>query len=143
MTLPTLRALLLAAAIVMGWGAGAHADDTLYRDFGERDGLVKIIDDATNRWVSDDRIKDTFDDINLDRFKRMLVDQFCELMGGPCHYKGRDMYHAHKGLHLDNAQFNALVEDLQLAMDKYGIPFRTQNRLLVMLAPMQRDVVTR
>jgi hemoglobin len=143
MTLPAMRALLLAAVIVAGCGSAARADDSLYRDFGGRDGLVKIIDDATNRWVSDDRIKDTFDNINLDRLKRMLADQFCELMGGPCHYKGRDMYHAHKGLHLDNAQFNALVEDLQLAMDKYDIPFRTQNRLLVMLAPMQRDVVTR
>jgi hemoglobin len=53
------------------------------------------------------------------------------------------MYHAHKGLHLDTAQFDALVEDLELAMDKYDIPFRTQNRLLAILAPMERDVVTR
>ncbi len=143
MTLPKLRALLLAATIIASGGPVAHADDSLYRGFGEREGLVRIIDDATNRWVSDDRIKDTFDDINLDRFKRLLVDQLCELIGGPCHYKGRDMYHAHKGLHLDNAQFNALVEDLQRAMDKYDIPFRTQNRLLAILAPMQRDVVTR
>jgi hemoglobin len=143
MNLPVLRATLLAVAITASWGPTTYADDSLYRSFGERDGLVRIIDDATNRWVSDDRTKDTFDDINLDRFKRMLVDQLCELTGGPCHYKGRDMYHAHKGLHLDNAQFNALVEDLQLAMDKYDIPFRTQNRLLAILAPMEHDVVTR
>ena len=138
-----LRVILLAAALIAGTASVARADDALYRDFGERAGLERIIDDATDRWVADDRIKDTFDDINLDRLKRHLVDQFCELTGGPCKYKGRDMYHAHKGLHLNNAQFNALVEDLQLAMNKYEIPFHTQNRLLVMLAPMQRDVVTR
>jgi hemoglobin len=133
----------LMAALIACLGQAARADDSLYRSFGERQGLVSIIDDATDRWVSDERIKDTFDNINLDRFKRMLVDQICELTGGPCHYKGRDMYHAHKGLRLDNAQFNAVVEDLQLAMDKQGIPFSTQNRLLAILAPMQRDVVTR
>jgi hemoglobin len=148
MILPKRHAILFAAALIVSagavsWGATARADDSLYRDFGEREGLVKIIDDATGRWVGDERIKDTFDNINLVRFKRLLVDQLCELTGGPCHYKGRDMYHAHKGLALNNAQFNALVEDLQLAMDTYGIPFRTQNRLLAMLAPMQRDVVTR
>lgn len=38
-------------------------------------------------------------------------------------------------------QFNALVEDLQVAMDKSGIPSRTQNKLLALLAPMQRIVV--
>ncbi len=139
----TIRTLCLAAMFIANLGPSAYADNALYRSFGERTGLVSIIDDATNRWVEDDRIKDTFDNINLDRFKRLLVDQLCELTGGPCHYKGRDMYHAHKGLHLNNAQFNALVEDLQLAMNKYDIPFRTQNRLLAILAPMQHDVVTR
>jgi hemoglobin len=49
----------------------------------------------------------------------------------------------HKGLHLHNADFNAVVEDLQKAMDALSIPFPTQNRLLARLAPMQRDIVTR
>jgi hemoglobin len=53
------------------------------------------------------------------------------------------MSQAHKGLHLTNADFNALVEDLQSGMDKAGVPFATQNRLLARLAPMHRDVVTR
>ena len=50
---------------------------------------------------------------------------------------------AHKGLHLTNADFDALVEDLQDALDAAGVPFRVQNRLLARLAPMQKDVVTR
>jgi hemoglobin len=53
------------------------------------------------------------------------------------------MYESHKGLHLDRAQFNALVEGLQDGMDKYGVPFRVQNRLLAILAPMEHDIVTR
>ena len=53
------------------------------------------------------------------------------------------MREVHQGLKLSNADFNALVEDLQLAMDKNGIPSRTQNRLLALLAPMQRETVSR
>jgi hemoglobin len=53
------------------------------------------------------------------------------------------MHDAHKGLHLTNADFNALVEDLQAGMDKAGVSFATQNRLLARLAPMNRDVVTK
>jgi hemoglobin len=41
------------------------------------------------------------------------------------------------------ADFNALVEDLQLAMDDSEIPFATQNRLLAILAPMERDIVNK
>ena len=44
---------------------------------------------------------------------------------------------------IGRGHFNALVEDLQIAMDKRGIPFRAQNRLLAKLAPMYREIETR
>ncbi len=53
------------------------------------------------------------------------------------------MHDAHKGLHLDTRQFNILAEDLQLAMDRLEVPFSSQNRLIALLAPMHRDVVSR
>ena len=120
----------------------ARADDSLYHDLGEQDGLTKVIDFAVTAWATDRRISDQFENINFDWFKGRLLAQFCELTGGPCKYPGRDMYNAHKGLHLNTAQFDALVEDLQTAMDQAAIPFRTQNRLLALLAPMKRQVVT-
>ena len=65
------------------------------------------------------------------------------ILGGGCAYTGRDMKSAHAGLGIARSQFNALVEDLQVAMDKRGIPFRAQNQLLAKLAPMHREVETR
>ena len=50
---------------------------------------------------------------------------------------------AHRGLHVDEAAFDAFVEDLQDAMRQCGIPFWTQNRLLARFAPMEREIVTR
>jgi hemoglobin len=139
-----LKRLLIAAVMVAALcGSGARADDSLYHDLGERENIVKFVDIATNNWLTDERIKDTFDNLNIERFKGRLVDQLCEITGGPCKYKGRNMYLSHKGLHLDTAQFNALVEGLQDGMDSAGVPFRVQNRLLALLAPMKRDIVTR
>jgi hemoglobin len=139
------RALSVVAVVILcGLAAPrAHADSDLYAALGGQPALVRIVDDATDRWVKDERIKDTFDNINLVRFKQRLVDQICALTGGACKYTGRDMHESHKGLHIKVAEFNALVEGLQLAMDKEGVPFRTQNRLLAILAPMERDIVTR
>jgi len=39
------------------------------------------------------------------------------------------------------ADFNALVELLQVTMDARGVPVRAQNRLLALLAPMHRDII--
>ena len=139
------KGALLAATI---WAAStcfltiAHAS-ALYDDLGGREGITRIINDLLDVELKDARIKHAFDDTNIDRLKGLLVQQFCELSGGPCHYKGRSMAASHKGLHLTNRDFNALVEDLQIAMDRSNIPFRIQNRLLALLAPMQRDTVTR
>src|SRR5271155_1445415 len=139
-----LRRLLLAAAAALTFSASfALADDPLFQDLGGRDGIATIVNDAVPNFLSDPRIKATFDNTNMDRFKTNLTDQLCVVAGGPRDYKGQTMHDAHKGLHLTNADFNALVEDLQAGMDKAGIPFSTQNRLLARLAPMQHDVVTK
>lgn len=139
-----LRTFAIAAAAALTLSTfAARADDVLFTDLGGRSGIATIVDDATSNFLSDPRIKDTFDNTNMDRFKTNLTDQLCVVAGGPCEYKGQTMQAAHKGLHLTNADFNALVEDLQAGMDKAGIPFSTQNRLLARLAPMQHDVVTK
>ena len=125
--------------------AAAHAQqaDTLFTDLGGHDGLVRIIDVSARIWLDDDRIKATFDDTNMLRLHHLLYDQLCHITGGGCDYRGQDMAKAHRGLHLRTMQFNALAEDMQAAMDQLGVASSTQNRLVALLAPMHRDVVTR
>ncbi len=130
-------ALLLAAALL---AAPARAG-TLYDDLGERAGLTRIVDGMLRRALLDPRIKETFDDANVERLQGLLMLHLCVVTGGPCRYPGRDMKTAHADLHLAPRHFNAMVENLQDAMDAEGVPFRTQNRLLALLAPMHRDIV--
>ena len=137
-----MKKIALALAFVFA-GTAAQADDTLYQDMGGADALKKIAVDTADNFIADPRIKATFDNTNMDRFKILLGEQFCSVAGGPCQYTGRNMYDTHKGLHLTNMDFNAVVEDLQKAMDKNGVPFATQNRFLARLAPMQHDIVTK
>jgi hemoglobin len=138
-----MRNLAFAAAALLALTVPALADDTLWQDMGGVDNLTKIAGDTADNFLADDRIKATFDNTNMDRFKKLLAEQFCVVAGGPCTYTGRNMKDTHKGLHLGNADFNAVVEDLQKAMDKDGVGFATQNRFLARLAPMQHDIVTK
>ena len=64
-------------------------------------------------------------------------------MRGSRGYSGRDVVEAHREQGIRRAGFNALVENLQLAMTRRGIPFRAQNRLLEKRAPTHRQIVTR
>jgi hemoglobin len=135
-----MKAALLFAAI---FSASALADDALYREFGEKPGLAKIVDDLYDNVLADPRTQPYFEDAPIKRIKQKLVEQFCVLLDGPCEYTGRTMKRTHEGQNIDRAAFNALVEDLQKAMDKNGVPFHSQNKLLAKLAPMYRDVQDR
>jgi hemoglobin len=118
-------------------------EDALFTDMGGQPGIDKIVDASVDNYLADPRISAIFDESNMDRIRAEFKVQFCQVAGGGCVYKGHNMVAAHKGLHLTNADFNAVVEDLQAAMDSCNIPFATQNRFLARLAPYQHEVVTR
>jgi len=131
----------LAAALLLS--APARADDTLYADMGGKAGMDHLVEVSVDKYLADPRIKDIFSESNMDRIRAELKDQFCMIADGPCAYTGHSMEATHKGLHLTNANFNALVEDLQDAMAECDIGFATQNWFLARLAPMQHQVVTK
>ena len=121
----------------------AAADDDLYNAFGGKAGLAALLDDFVDRLVVDARTKPFFEHANLDNLKSQLTDQLCSLSGGPCQYGGQDMKTAHQGMGVRTSHFNALVEVLQQSMDAKKIPFPVQNRMLALLAPMHRDIITK
>jgi len=133
----------ISIPLFLAFTVAVRAEDTLYSDMGGQPGINKIADVSVDNYLADPRIKDIFSESNIDRIRAELKDQFCVIAGGPCRYTGHSMEATHKGLHLTDANFNALVEDLQSAMDSCNIPFATQNRFLARLAPMQHQVVTR
>jgi len=142
----TLLSLAIATSSLLMSGASfaqtASQNDQLYKAFGEKAGLVTLMDDFMVRLLADPRTGPHFKPSNQQRVKEQLVDQLCVLGGGPCVYKGADMKSAHANLDIKKSDFNALVEVLQQSMDAKGIPFRTQNQMLALLAPMHRDTIT-
>jgi hemoglobin len=133
---------IVALSLLVLAASPAFAQDTLFADMGGQAGIDRIVDASVENYLADPRISKIFEESNMDRVRAQFKVQFCQIAGGPCEYKGHGMAEAHKGLRLTNADFNAVVEDLQAAMDKVAVPFATQNRFLARLAPMQRHVVT-
>ncbi|WP_417791661.1 hypothetical protein [Stutzerimonas xanthomarina] len=74
---------------------------------------------------------------------RKLIEQFCIEAGGPCVYCGDSMERAIRVWELTRSDFNALAEDLQVAMTAEGISIPAQNRLLARLAHIRRQIIDR
>jgi hemoglobin len=126
--------------------ASAPRDPALkpvFEQFGGKPGLVTLMNDFMDNMMADSRTHPYFANSDRERIKAELVDQFCVILDGPCTYTGKDMAKAHRNLGINRAAFNALVEDLQTAMNKNDIPFRAQNKLLAKLAPMHSAVITK
>lgn len=143
-----LIAVAIAAAVAIGCITTASAQDkkSLYSRLGGKKAITAVVDQFVANCAGDDRIKSFFADTAKDpkrlaKFKGNLVDQICQASGGPCKYKGKDMKTAHKGMGITSDNFNALVEDLVKALDKFNVGATEKNELLGALGPMKGDIV--
>jgi len=150
-----LRAALLSVLLSLSASGLVLADEIpdpapahpelrpVLEQFGGEEGLRLLMEDFMQILLANPQMQPFFEQVDQERTKKHLVEQFCVVLGGDCSYTGMDMILAHEGFTITRADFNALVEDLQLAMNRRGIPFRAQNKLLAKLAPMHRQIVTR
>jgi hemoglobin len=129
------------AVVLSVASAVANAGPTLYERIGGEAKLRATVREFMLIMESDDRINFTFAETDLKKFEQLLFEQLCNLTDGGCKYTGRDMRTSHAKLNITNAQFNALTEDLYLAFDRVHVPYRLQNKVVAMLAPLQRDIV--
>jgi hemoglobin len=124
-------------------GAAPFAGKDMLEAFHGVEGIGRVVDDLVDAVQKDSRISKIFKASDFVRLRRTLKEQFCYILNGGCDYTGRDMTSVHADHGIISAEFNALVELLQDAMAREGVPFGAQNRLLAKLAPMKRDAVTR
>ncbi len=129
---------ILATAILM---LSLNVLASTFEDFGQKAGLVKLMDQFMADLVSNEKTRPHFEKADQKRIKEQLVEQFCEVLEGPCKYTGKSMAQSHSGLDISKNEFNALVEVLRTTMSKQNIPVRAQNKLLAKLAPMHRDII--
>jgi len=138
-------ALLVSVSIAPLVGQAAR-ERSLYDRLGGKGAIVAVVDEFVGRCAADKRINAFFaatasDPERLKKFKGLLVDQICEASGGPCKYMGKNMKAAHMGMGVGGADFDALVEDLVGALDKFKVGAHEKDQLLGALGPMKTDIV--
>lgn len=147
-----LAALSLSAAACGGKGksdttpatgdTAAAPQKSLYERLGGQDAIVAVVDDMVANIAADTRINAFFANADIPNLKAKLVEQICEASGGPCTYTGKSMKESHAGMGVKEEHFNALVEDLIKALDKYKVGDPERTELLTALGGMKGDIVT-
>jgi hemoglobin len=117
------------------------AADTLYERLGGYDAIQAVVDQMIANVAADRRINKFFAHADIPHLRRMLADQICVASGGWCVYWGKDMKSAHAGMHIRSRHFNALVQDLGMALNKFKVPAKEQHELVALLAPLKSDIV--
>ncbi len=134
-----LTAMLLS--LLAGCSLGTRSSPTLYEALGGMQGIETLVAAVVEEAHADPRFGDLFVQADTQRLREQLAIQICELADGPCRYEGLDMVTAHSGMRISRAEFNWFVEDTQIAMDRVGLAWPTQNRLLARLAALQPQII--
>jgi hemoglobin len=100
---------------------------SLWDRLGGEKGVRKVVDDITASAAKDPKvdftrggkIKLTPEDVT--KFKQEMVEWVSDQTGGPLRYRGKGMKVVHEGMHITNAQFDALVGLIKDALEQNGV----------------------
>jgi hemoglobin len=134
---------------------------SLYERLGGEKGVQAIVDDFISRALADPRVN--WERKNLPRggflhlgkkptpwtpdpgkiqAMKLHIAQFIAVAtGGPSRYQGREMQEAHRGMRIDNSQFDAAIGDLKATLDRQRIPIDDQKELLAIIESTRPQIV--
>jgi hemoglobin len=121
-----------------------EATTSLYRRLGGYDVIAAVIDDMFAALRADPAFARFASGRSLDshmRARQLLVDQMCELSGGPCYYIGRDMRTAHDGLAISEAEWHANMNYADAALMKNGVAELERAEFLALFERYRSEIV--
>jgi hemoglobin len=120
-----------------------NANLSLYHRLGGYDVIAAFIDDVYQMLRNDPNFS-RFSTRSVDsqqRARQLLVDQICNLAGGPCLYIGRDMKTAHTGLRITPAEWDASIEYTRQAMKNHNIGQPESDEVIAIFQRYRNDIV--
>jgi len=114
---------------------------SLYVRLGGGAGIKAVVDEFVTNVAADTRINHFFQDTDLGSLRMNFANLIGQAAGGPEKYTGRDMKTVHNGMGIAEADFNALIEDLTRALDKFKVADREKGELIALLSGMKGEIV--
>ena len=115
---------------------------SLYSRLGGAEGIRRIIDDVIAAHLSNPVVSQRFKKAeDLGRLKVKAWEFFCAGAGGPETYTGKDMISAHKGMNINEAEYEAVTNDILSALKKNRIDDATAGDVTAILNSLKAQVI--
>jgi hemoglobin len=127
--------------------AAPPAKETLWDRLGGEKSVAKVVDDFVALAAKDAKVnfdrdgKYKLDAAAVADLKKKMVDQISEAAGGPRKYTGKSMKEVHKGMGITDAEFDASVADLKLALEMNGAKPDDIAAVLKVVENTRKDIV--
>jgi hemoglobin len=121
---------------------GRHAGFTLYGRLGGRPVIEAVTDDFVSAVLADEQLGRFFSNVyGQPDLRNRVVELLCEITGGPCVYRGRDMKTAHQGLGITEADWQLAVDLFTKALQARHVAPSEQFEFLRIIQDMKSLIV--
>ena len=120
------------------------AQHSLYKRLGGYDEIAAVIDDMFTAMRADPAFARFGAGRSLDshnRARQLLVDQMCQLSGGPCVYIGRDMKTSHAGLGITAAEWTGNMKHAEAALVGHDVAAAERAEFLGLFERYRDEIV--
>ena len=100
-------------------------EPTLYERLGGYDAICAGADELLPRLINDGQLGRFWShrgEDGLEREKQLLINFLADASGGPMYYTGRDMATTHRGMGIDQADWQIFIEHLQATLSAMQVP---------------------
>jgi hemoglobin len=118
--------------------------DTLYGRLGGYDAIAAVSDDLLVRLKADGQLARFWQHRGEDgllRERQLLVNFLCASAGGPLHYVGRDMKTSHRGMRINEGDWQRFIGHLNATLDKFAVPAAERAAVLGFVDSTKADIV--
>ena len=120
------------------------SDTSLYERLGGYDAIAAVTDAVYLRLKRDDKLRRFYDhrgDDGIEREKQLLIDFLSAAAGGPIYYAGRGMKNVHKGMGLDEEDWQRAVDFLTTALASFDVPERETSEVLALVECTKHEII--
>ncbi|MBM2846651.1 MAG: globin [Bacteroidetes bacterium] len=144
--------LLVATAFVLLTSATSviaqeKKEKPLYDRLGGVYAIASVVDDFIERLLVNDilnanpAIKEARDRVPKAGLKYRVTELVCQVTDGPQKYTGRSMKDSHKHLNITEKEWDAMVADFKVTLNKFKVPTKEQEELIGIVATTKADIV--
>jgi hemoglobin len=120
---------------------------SLYDRLGGVHNIATVVDDLIDRVMIDPRLNanprvdEAHHRVSAAGFKYLVTEMACGAAGGPQKYTGRSMGDSHRHLMITEDEWQAFMDDLRQALDKFEVPQPERQELIAIVESTKGAIV--